>query len=428
MRQSIQIEIYVFVFLFWKEEEQGNVSYDAWGNLRNPQTHALYTESNMPTLFLERGFTGHEHMPEFGLINMNARLYDPALGRFLSADPYIQLPDFSQSYNRYTYCLNNPLRYADITGEWFGIDDLLIAGVSFVAGYVSHGVSTGHWGMSAVKTGVISAGMGWLGYNTAGMATGSITAATWQHAIGIGANALVNNLFPPMTVPVNSHFGLTFSPSFGFGTDGITAGIFGSAYYTSKDFDLSLGIGLSNTYYGWNANASSHGWGGGFGQTYYDAVGNLGAQKVGTYSVQLGHSVSFRISNDLWGDGFDRWRTSAAELSIGNFSLGTYVTTNWGSEESGDKTNMNGRDILLGSNLHDLGAWEKGEVYFAPLWIGYSNKYISYKFGYSHKYVQSLTQNFVHKYISPTSFFNRYDFFRAGGYFSIGRSNPLSLW
>ena len=46
----------------------------------------------------------------------NARLYDPALGRFLSPDPYVQMPDFTQNFNRYSYCLNNPLKYNDITG------------------------------------------------------------------------------------------------------------------------------------------------------------------------------------------------------------------------------------------------------------------------------------------------------------------------
>ena len=52
---------------------------------------------------------------------MNARLYDPALGRFLSPDPYVQMPDFTQNFNRYSYCLNNPLRYVDKDGEivWF---------------------------------------------------------------------------------------------------------------------------------------------------------------------------------------------------------------------------------------------------------------------------------------------------------------------
>jgi hypothetical protein len=52
---------------------------------------------------------------------MNARLYDPAVGRFLSPDPYVQSPDFTQNFNRYSYVLNNPLKYTDPDGEivWF---------------------------------------------------------------------------------------------------------------------------------------------------------------------------------------------------------------------------------------------------------------------------------------------------------------------
>ncbi len=63
------------------------------------------------------GYGGHEYLKPFGLINMNARLYDPALGRFLSPDPYVQAPDYSQNFNRYSYCLNNPLKYSDPNGE-----------------------------------------------------------------------------------------------------------------------------------------------------------------------------------------------------------------------------------------------------------------------------------------------------------------------
>lgn len=51
------------------------------------------------------------------LIDMNAQLYDPMLGHFLSPDPHIQSPDCPQNYNSYTYYLNNPLRYTDPTGE-----------------------------------------------------------------------------------------------------------------------------------------------------------------------------------------------------------------------------------------------------------------------------------------------------------------------
>lgn len=63
-----------------------------------------------------RGFTDHEHFDSVGLINMNGRVYDPELGRFMSADPFVQAPYNSQSYNRYSYVFNNPLSYTDPTG------------------------------------------------------------------------------------------------------------------------------------------------------------------------------------------------------------------------------------------------------------------------------------------------------------------------
>ena len=47
---------------------------------------------------------------------MNGRVYDPTTGRFLSADNVVQAPGFTQSYNRYSYCMNNPLKYTDPTG------------------------------------------------------------------------------------------------------------------------------------------------------------------------------------------------------------------------------------------------------------------------------------------------------------------------
>ncbi|MCM1199122.1 MAG: FG-GAP-like repeat-containing protein, partial [Clostridium sp.] len=93
-------------------------SYDPWGRLRDPETHEIYLPGTEPELLFGRGFTGHEHLSWFGLINMNARLYDPLVGRFLSPAPYVQMPDFTQNFNRYSYALNNPLRYTDESGEF----------------------------------------------------------------------------------------------------------------------------------------------------------------------------------------------------------------------------------------------------------------------------------------------------------------------
>ena len=100
-------------------------SYDSWGRRRDKDNWS-YTLSGEPALVADRGFTGHEYLEDFDLYNMNGRLYDPVLGRFLSPDPYIADPSFTQSYNRYSYVLNNPLKYNDPTGElpflaWLGI-------------------------------------------------------------------------------------------------------------------------------------------------------------------------------------------------------------------------------------------------------------------------------------------------------------------
>lgn len=94
-------------------------SFDAWGRRRSADDWNYTLDANDKDLFAGRGFTGHEHLPEFNLINMNGRLYDPLLGRFLSPDENLQMPDFSQNLNRYSYALNNPLVYTDPNGEWF---------------------------------------------------------------------------------------------------------------------------------------------------------------------------------------------------------------------------------------------------------------------------------------------------------------------
>ena len=63
-----------------------------------------------------RGYTGHEHLNNLGVIHMNGRVYDPVLGRFLSPDPVVQAPHDTQGFNRYAYVRNNPLRYTDPSG------------------------------------------------------------------------------------------------------------------------------------------------------------------------------------------------------------------------------------------------------------------------------------------------------------------------
>lgn len=122
---------------YWHQDHLGSVStvtneagavverlgYEPFGKRRqaNGQTDVYGALTPVST---DRGFTGHEHMDEVGLVNMNGRVYDPGLGRFLSADPLVQSPGVLQSYNRYSYVWNSPLNstdpsgYASLHNEW----------------------------------------------------------------------------------------------------------------------------------------------------------------------------------------------------------------------------------------------------------------------------------------------------------------------
>ena len=125
-----------------------DASYDAWGR----QTVTLNT------INLSRGYCGHEMLPEYGLIDMRGRVYDPTVGRFLSCDNYVQEPDNSQNFNRYSYCLNNPLRYTDPTGEFWNL--IIGAAIGGVINWASHGFKFNAQGLGYFATGAAAGAVG----------------------------------------------------------------------------------------------------------------------------------------------------------------------------------------------------------------------------------------------------------------------------
>jgi RHS repeat-associated protein len=98
-------------------DETGGVverfSFDAFGKRRQANWLAMSDVTLFASVTTTRGFTGHEMVDPVGLVHMNGRVYDPELGRFISADPIVQDLSNLQSWNRYSYVLNNPLSMTD---------------------------------------------------------------------------------------------------------------------------------------------------------------------------------------------------------------------------------------------------------------------------------------------------------------------------
>ena len=171
--------------MFW-------AAYDAWGN------QTVYNNS----IGFHRGYCGHEMLPDFGLINMNGRLYDPLLGRFLSTDNFVQEPYDSQNFNRYSYCLNNPLKYTDPSGEFL---HLLIGAA--IGGFTNWMLNRCQWNAS---------GLGYFGvgaFSTAfssGVASGINVALAggnfWTGAAGLSKGVSSTGFFAGMATGISSGF------------------------------------------------------------------------------------------------------------------------------------------------------------------------------------------------------------------------------
>ena len=179
-----------------------DIRYDAWGRICNSSV-VPYSPGNEPELFLGRGYTGHEHLSQFGLVNMNARLYNPVLGRFLSPDPYVQMPDMSQNFNRYSYAMNNPLCYVDESGEfWWLVAGAVIGGVvnlayKAISGQInSWGDGLAAFGVGAVA-GAVGAAVGPYAFAMAGGAAaggGGFLAGAAAGAASVAATMPIENL------------------------------------------------------------------------------------------------------------------------------------------------------------------------------------------------------------------------------------------
>jgi RHS repeat-associated protein len=133
----------------------------------------------------------HEHLDEMGLIHMNGRIYDPLIGRFMSADPFIQAPENLQSHNRFAYVMNNPLAYTDPSG-YFSLKKLFRLAIAVVVGIATGGAASA-WYLATTQvctayTMTIAAAIGGAagGFMTGLIASGGDLKAAFQGALSGG--------------------------------------------------------------------------------------------------------------------------------------------------------------------------------------------------------------------------------------------------
>lgn len=280
-------------------DENGNVlerhSFDPWGNRRNPEDWSQKDSRHVWSL--NRGYTMHEHLDEFGIINMNGRVYDPLTACFFSPDPFVQAPDKWLNYNRYAYGLNNPLSYIDPSGEIVWFIPVIIGAV--VGAYTGASIQSGtaafwNWKsnawqgaiagafVGATAGGMFSAAIGAAGMTTTATVAGqSINVATkaWGVTSSIINSASIN-------IGMNTLSGGGWNGAWKAGITGAATG----AWTATGGFGMVKAFGSSNT--------------------FAKLGGKLGYQMIGTAGNSMGNN---------WAKGEDPF--SKVTLGVGPLNL-----------------------------------------------------------------------------------------------------------
>ena len=398
------------------------------GNRRSPSTWTKAGMAVQSPLF-DRGFTGHEHLDGFQLINMNGRMYDPVVSRMLAPDNFVQTPDFSQNFNRYSYALNNPLMFTDPSGETFMAPFFLMA---MVADFTSNLINGYHDPLGSAYKNVSSTISGinnavqvpiYQSNNT------SITVGLDPFNLGVSMNAS----FRSGNVTQSFHAGFGFLGS-SFGT---------STTLNIGDFSFSVGGGYNG---GWTNLTSKNpqfisGYQAFGGASYYDRNRDqqfsfglssfYGSHPQKNWFVGYGRGdFSFAMTNDAF-RGSDWYRTAAAEIGIGEVSFGfNLFTTEPPLEEYDSKPHKGGNSEYI-SPIHGknpLGTYSTGSRVYAGMYLGYRNGNRVSRAGIDAPWVQDLFQNGIHRWVVPTPYFNTNYGSPSVPFLQGGYVNPFSLY
>jgi RHS repeat-associated protein len=417
-------------------------NFDAWGRKRNPNTWDYVNAdkwgvNNLGTIptWLYRGYTGHEHLDAFGIINMNARLYDPILGRMLSPDNFAH--EGSQGLNRYSYAHNNPLSYVDPDGN----NPLLVA----MAIYGAVNLAS-----DAIKGNIKNFGDGLKSFGL-GAVQGAFVFATGGAATPLAAlGSAVSSHIPGVNIPLGGGLSISLSPSIMLGTAGSGFGLNAGVNYQFGE--LSLGISGGFTSFssspltglpgieqrlGGSISYDNEDWGFTFFSTSF--MSGKTSQRVGGTSVRFRDDQGnlkwgFSYENDgtpfqyaKLGDGGDSYRTAAASISIGaDFTVGMRLGTGWRNQNRETETTIPKQKVLWKTSAGlQVGNSEINDYRLGALYIGYKG----YNVGWNNDKVRHVFQNLLaHTLIQKQAWIPSSPAQGPSLFREYRRNNPFTIW
>jgi len=398
--------------------------------------------NKLDKLLLDRGYTGHEYLASVGLIHCNGRLYDPALHRFLQPDNYIQDPFNTQNFNRYGYCLNNPLKYTDPNGEiiWAAV---IVGAIIGATSYATSAAMNDSWSWEKFAWSTLGgAVMGAIGGSSVA------TSLTGDSIAGAFFSGVSSSLMPSYSVSIGDFsVGLSLAVAYG---NAAGMGVNLGASYQSGNFSISGGVGLMgyNNYNGFGNNSF---------ETRYSAMASWDDGKLGLslgtniwkgdFSQRTGviglHSGDFRMmyENDggagikhlRLGDRGDSYRTAALNVSVGEFSAGFNLFTGYRdlqyekdhglSDSNGHFPRVEGK-TSFGRKYPRGFVVETGESYrLGSLTLGYGNYHIGVN---SEKVRHAIQDRVIHGIIKDAGFTNCS--WKWDNYFQYRTQNGFTLW
>jgi hypothetical protein len=356
-------------------------------------------------------------------------MYDPVTRRVISPDNYIQAPDNTQSFNRYSYCWNNPLKYTDPDGNIVAIPFIAMA---FSADYLSNRIH-GH------------DNPGQLAYNNTMTAYNGINTST-QVNVYSNQNSTLSIGLNPFMMAISGTYarrdgGLTSYVTAGIGLFGAYASgganyriDYGNSWYSSGGFSVGID-GAGNTRIGGGIEGGHED----FAISLYTTKFNEGdkSQRVGGLGIRSG-DFGFRYENDgaplydwfkgLLNDNGDRYRTAAAQISYKDVDLRMNLYTG-DYETAKNKEQNNPENISHGyRKKYPHGFYTGGNVNdfrLGGLAIGYQGSF----FGVNSEHIRHVFQNkLAHHIVSQQQAFQMlgtsWHYYPA--YYPL--SNRYSLW